>query len=279
MNDITALVLTYNEQENISRVLDSISWIPKIIVADSNSTDETVKLASNFPNVTLVQRAFDSFANQCNFGLSQIHTEWVLSLDADYVVTPELREQIRTLDPNSSVAGYSVDFRYCIFGQPLRASLYPSRTALYRRKLAQYRDEGHGHRVTVDGKIEKLLGKIDHDDRKPLSRWIESQDRYARLEASYLLNVDSGLSVNGHQLSGGPRPLKPQDRLRLAIYFAPIVMFFYLLFGRGLILDGWRGWYYVAQRVIAELLLSIRLLEAKMHGARSTEQEAGSAKS
>ena len=263
MDDLTALILTYNEQENISRALDSISWIPQIIVVDSYSTDETVKLASGYSNVTVVQRAFDSFANQCNFGLEHVTTDWVLSLDADYVVTPELREQIRMLDPNSSVAGYSVDFRYCIFGQPLRASLYPARTVLYRRKLAQYRDEGHGHRVTVDGQIEKLPGKIDHDDRKPLSRWIESQDRYARLEARYLLNADSGLSVNGHQLSGGTRELKPQDRLRLAIYFAPIVMFFYLLFGRGLILDGWRGWYYVVQRTIAEFLLSIRLIERK----------------
>jgi glycosyltransferase involved in cell wall biosynthesis len=266
MDNLSALVLTYNEQENISRVLDSISWIPNVVVVDSNSTDETVKLASGYPNVTLVQRAFDSFANQCNFGLQRIATDWVLSLDADYVVTPELREQIRILNPNSSVSGYSVNFRYCIFGQPLRASLYPARTVLYRCKLAQYRNEGHGHRVTVDGKIERLSGKIDHDDRKPLSRWTQSQDRYTKLEAEHLLEISKAES--------GKRKaeLSAQDRLRLKIFFAPVVMFFYLLFVRGLILDGWRGWYYVAQRLIAELLLSIRLLEMKHSVEFSTKQ-------
>jgi glycosyltransferase involved in cell wall biosynthesis len=72
MNDLTALILTYNEQENISRTLDSISWVQKILIVDSYSTDETVKLAGSYPNVSVVQRAFDSFAGQCQFGLSQI---------------------------------------------------------------------------------------------------------------------------------------------------------------------------------------------------------------
>jgi hypothetical protein len=118
---------------------------------------------------------------------------------------------------------------------------------LYRRRLAQYRDEGHGHRVIVDGKIEKLNGKIDHDDRKPFSYWLQSQDRYSKIEARHLLST--------------PLPqLSFQDRLRRKIFFAPAVMFLYLLFARGLVLDGWRGWFYVCQRTIAEILLSLRLL-------------------
>src|ERR1700730_5568616 len=97
MNGLTALILTYNEQENISRTLDSISWVPRILIIDSYSTDETVKLASSYPNVSVVQRAFDSFAGQCQFGLSQIETNWVLSLDADYVVASALAAEIRSL--------------------------------------------------------------------------------------------------------------------------------------------------------------------------------------
>jgi glycosyltransferase involved in cell wall biosynthesis len=247
MNDLTALILTYNEQENISRTLDSISWVQKILIVDSYSTDETVKLAGSYPNVSVVQRAFDSFAGQCQFGLSQIETNWVLSLDADYAVASALAEEIRSLPEEAEVAGYSVVFRYCIFGRPLRTTLYPPRTVLYRRELATYHDEGHGHKVIIRGKILPLKSFINHDDRKPLSRWIQSQDRYALIEAQHLL------STPVEQLSA-------QDRLRRKIFFAAPAMFLYLLFARGLILDGWPGWFYVYQRTIAELLLSNRLL-------------------
>lgn len=248
MDDLTVLILTYNEQENIVRTLAALPATQNVLLVDSGSTDGTTELArSARPNVNVLEREFDSFAAQCNFGLSQITTEWVLSLDADYILTPELRAEIAALDPASNIAGYSVDFRYCIFGRPLRSTVYPARTVLYRRQRAQYRNEGHGHRVTIDGNVEKLRGKIDHDDRKSLSHWISSQGGYAKVEAGYLLS----------------RPvaeLPLQDRLRRKIFFAAPVMFLYLLFGRGLILDGWPGWFYVAQRTIAELLLSLRLL-------------------
>ena len=244
----TALILTRNEQENIGRTLSAIRWIDKVVIVDSYSSDQTLQIAqASHPNVFILQREFDSFAGQCNFGLENITTEWVLSLDADYVITPELASEIQALEPTPDITGYSAEFRYCIFGRPLRSSVYPARTVLYRRRLAKYRDEGHGHRVTVQGKIDKLNGKIGHDDRKPLSHWLQSQTKYAKIEAKHLLAQPL-------------EKLDPPDRLRRKIFFAAPVMFFYLLFGRGLILDGWPGWVYVCQRTIAEMLLSMRLL-------------------
>jgi len=246
--DITPLLLTFNEKENIARSLAGLVWAKEVIIIDSGSTDGTVEIAqSAHPNIRILKRAFDSFAGQCNFGLTQIKTEWVLSMDADYLLTPGLTSEISRIDPAADVAGYAADFRYCIFGHPLRSTVYPARTVLYRRRLANYRDEGHGHRVVIDGKIEKLSAKIDHDDRKPFSRWLEAQNRYAAIEARHLLSTPVG-------------KLNLQDRLRRGIFFAAPAMFFYLLFGRGLILDGWPGWLYVCQRTIAELLLSIGLL-------------------
>ena len=118
---------------------------------------------SAHPNAKIVTRPFDSFAGQCNFGLTQIATEWVLSMDADYILTPELIREIAALEPAAEVSGYSVEFRYCIFGYPLRSSVYPARTVLYRRRLAKYCDEGHGHRVVLDGNVQNLSGKIDRD--------------------------------------------------------------------------------------------------------------------
>lgn len=262
MLNITALILTFNEQENIGLSLAALSWTKEVIIVDSGSTDKTLEIArSAHPNSKILCRSFDSFARQCNFGLSQITTEWVLSIDADYILTPELIAEITALKPPDEAAGYTAEFNYCIHGYRLRNTVYPQRTVLYRRRLAEYHDEGHGHRVRVEGRLSRLNGKIDHDDRKSLSHWIRTQDRYLAIEARYLLNTPT-------------KQLSRQDRLRKNVYSAPAAIFVYLLFVRGLAFDGWRGWYYVMQRTIAEMLLSLRLLTEREKLEPPTEQHA-----
>ncbi len=258
MLDLTVLILTYNEKENIGRTLDALRWAPRILVLDSYSTDETVAICQTFSTVAIAQRAFTSFAEQCNWGLSQIQTKWVLSLDADYIITDGLSAEIRSLSPAKEPSGYSARFKYCIHGVAVRNTVLPPRTILYRRSAATYHDEGHGHRVKVEGEVTQLTGYILHDDRKPFSRWLRSQDQYMTVEAPHLLGTPN-------------EELNLQDRLRKKIFFAPPVMFLYLLFVRGLILDGWPGWYYVAQRTIAELILSLRLLTER----EKIEKQAG----
>ena len=250
MNDLTALILTSNEEANIGRTLEALRWIARVVIIDSQSTDRTLEIARTFSNIQVYQRQFNTFAEQCNFGLMHITTEWVLSLDADYVLTPELQEELKKLKPPQGVRGYSIAFDYCVFGRPLRNSILPPRTVLYRRTGACYRNEGHGHRVAIDGKVEMLRGHIWHDDRKPLGRWIQSQDRYTAIEAAYLLKTPED-------------ELNHPDKIRKWIFVAPMMMPIYLLLGRGLILEGWNGWYYAFQRTIAEMLLSLRLLEQK----------------
>src|SRR5437868_7082446 len=254
MISLTALVLTYNEQENIRRNLDGLVWVPKVIVVDSFSNDQTLEIARSFPSVQIVQRVFDTHANQWNAGLDRVDTEWTLTLDADYVLTAELQEEIKKLGPASDIALYWGEFDYCIFGRPLRASVYPPRVVLFRTKRARYIDEGHTQQLRVKGKLAKFKGKIWHDDRKPLNRWFQSQVRYSELEAEYL--------------HGAKREqLSRLDRLRKNwVIIAPMAMPIYLLLVRRLIFDGWNGWYYAFQRTVAEIMLSLRLLEAKLRG-------------
>jgi len=254
MISLTALVLTYNEQENLRRNLEALVWVPKVIIVDSFSNDQTLEIARSFPNVQVVQRQFDTYANQRNAGLDRIDTEWVLTLDADYVLTAELQEEIKKLQPESDLTVYWAEFDYCIFGRPLRASIYPPRVALFRTKRARYVDEGHSEQLRVKGKLAKLKGKIWHDDRKPLRRWFQSQDRYSEIEAMYLLGAKKA-------------ELNRADRIRKKwLIVAPIGMPIFLLLVRGLIFDGWNGWYYAFQRTVAEMMLSLRLLEAKLRG-------------
>src|SRR5262249_6662473 len=146
---------------------------------------------------------------------------------------------------------FGARFRYCIQGRPLRASLYPPRTVLYRKDKARYCNEGHAHRVQIDGPVGRLSGRIDHDDRKPLDRWFSEQLRYSARRAEHLINR----LLND---------LDRRDRIRRKAVFAPPLVFLYTLFGKGLMLDGWHGCYYVLQRTLAEVLLSMRLLEQKL---------------
>ncbi|MBA3960645.1 MAG: glycosyltransferase family 2 protein [Chthoniobacterales bacterium] len=247
LDQVTPLVLTFNEEPNIRRTLNSLTWANSILVIDSFSSDETVGVAEEFPNASVTQRSFDTHTTQWNFGLDQVPTPWVLSLDADYELSQGLIDEIKRLTPSNEISGYAARFEFRIFGHPLRASVYPPRIVLFRKDKGRYVEDGHTQLLRIDGQIEELKSVIIHDDRKPLSRWIQSQDSYMKIEALHLLATpNSQLSL--------------QDRLRKKIFLAPPIMFLYLLFVRGLILDGWPGWYYVKQRTLAEMLLSLRLL-------------------
>jgi glycosyltransferase involved in cell wall biosynthesis len=248
---LTSLILTFNEAPNIERTLKQLTWVSRIVIIDSYSTDETLDILDSYPQVQVYQRQFDSFANQCNYGLGKISSQWVLSLDADYVLTDRLINEIHALPASSDVDVYAARFKYCVFGNPLRGTLLPPRQVIYKREKAIYKDDGHAHRVWVEGKSAMLTGFIYHDDRKPLGRWLWAQDRYMQIEARKLLETPA-------------RELSCGDRLRKQKIIAPFIILFYCLILKGGILDGWAGWYYAFQRMLAEIVLAIRLIEREM---------------
>jgi glycosyltransferase involved in cell wall biosynthesis len=249
-HNITPVILTYNEALNIAKTLNKLLWAHDIVVVDSYSKDETLSLISQYSQTRIFQRTFDSHANQWSFGLKEtnIRTEWILALDADYVLSDELISEIDTLNPNKDVFGYQAIFKYCIFGRPLRATVYPPVTVLYRRENASYEQDGHTQRVILNGCIKRLKNPIFHDDRKPLTHWINSQTKYMQLEAEMLLK---------HNI----KDLNWVDRIRLLRFVMPFLMFFYCLFIKGTILDGKAGIFYAFQRMFAELILSMNLLQ------------------
>lgn len=257
VDQITALVLTYNEEDNIGRTLGALCWVPRILVIDSGSTDRTLEIVSGSSQAEVVTRVFDSFAGQCNFGLSIVASPWVLSLDADYVVSEALSREIEGLAPAEDIAGLSASFIYRVYGRDLRSTLYPPRTVLYRKDKARYRDEGHGHRVQIAGTLGSLRAPIYLDDRKPLSRWFANQQKYATLEADYLLAT--------------PRAMLGQsDRLRLLAWPAPILVFLYTLIIKRCALDGWAGWLYVMQRTFAEIAIALEIVDRRIRPSAQT---------
>jgi glycosyltransferase involved in cell wall biosynthesis len=242
LSALTPLLLTYNEESNISRTLDRLTWAEHVVVVDSYSDDATVDIATSYDNVDLVQREFDDHTSQWNHGLDQVESEWVLSLDADYQVPHAFVEEVCSLEPPTNIVGYRAHFTYCVHGHPLRGTLYPPRIVLFRKERARYVQDGHTQRLSVDGEVSELDTKLKHDDRKPLTEWLDNQRRYARLEADKLTQADD---------------VGVTDRLRKTDVLAPLIIPLYCLFIQGLILDGWAGWHYTLQRTYAELLLTL----------------------
>jgi glycosyltransferase involved in cell wall biosynthesis len=257
VNDVTPLILTFNEEPNLRRTLERLDWAGQIVIVDSFSTDQTPDIARDFPKVRMVQRTFDDHTSQWNFGVGQITTPWVLSLDADYVLPKEFAAELENLRPDEGLSACYARFRYCVFGRPLRATLYPPRAVLFRKDRCHYVQDGHTQRLQINGKTLSLRNVIDHDDRKPFAHWLRAQDSYAMQEAEHLT------ATPGTQLNFA-------DRVRRRIVFAPALVFCHTLIGQGLVLDGWRGWYYVLQRTLAELILSLRLMEKKLGTRKPT---------
>lgn len=260
LDQITPLILTYNEAPNIVRSLQRLGWARDIVVVDSFSTDATIQLAKQFPNVRVFQRPFDTHAQQWSFGLEQteIKTPWVLALDADYILTDEFIQEIDCLDPKSGPSGFSARFIYCLQGKPLRSGIYPPVTVLYRHNCSRYEQDGHTQRVRVEGEVQNLRSRVLHDDRKPLRHWLKAQARYAELEAQKLSSVR-------------PEHLKPTDRMRRWIVVAPPAMLLYCLIVRVGLLDGWAGLHYAFERTIAETMLSLYLIDRKIGGSSRTK--------
>lgn len=259
LESITPVVLTYNEAPNLERVLARLTWARRVVVVDSGSQDETKAIAARYANVAVVERPFDNHTAQWNFGVDQVQTDWVLSLDADYVLTEELVRELGTLSLAGGPVAFFARFHYCVNGQPLRSTLYPPRAVLFHRQHCRYVPDGHTQLLQISGPVAHLSGFILHDDRKPLTRWLWAQCRYTDLEVEKLARTAFG-------------QLRPQDRLRRLIFIAPPLVLAYTLLVRGLILEGWPGWHYALQRTLAELLLSLKLIELKFAGQRPPGQ-------
>ncbi len=249
LEQVTPLILTFNEAPNIARTLAPLSWASEIVVVDSGSTDATREILAKHANVRVVDRTFTTHAEQWNFGLEHtgISTDWVLALDADFVLSEKLVRELATLRPEPGVSGYRVSFTYCVEGRALRGAVYPPVVVLYRRQDARYSQDGHTQRVQLPGRVSTLKGRIFHDDRKPLAHWLAAQARYMSLEARKLHATPAAR-------------LGVADKVRKLLVVAPAAMFVYCLILRGGALDGYAGLFYAFQRATAEAILALHLL-------------------
>lgn len=247
LSDVTPVILTRDEEVNIGRTLAALRWAREVLVVDSFSRDRTVEIAREYSNVRVLQRTFDSLAGQSNFGLGRVSTPWALLLDADYVLTNEFVDELAHLKPDAGTAAFIAPFRWAVHGRLLRGSLYPPRIVLLRCARAEVWQDGHAHRVRVDGETGVMRSAITHDDRKPFRRFLARQRIYMRQEAVKLRSTPW-------------RELNAAGRIRKLRVVAPFAAALYTLVVKRTILDGGAGLRYTLERVIAEMILARELL-------------------
>ena len=255
---LTAIILTYNEAENLTPCLESLhGWIREVYVVDSGSTDETADIARRH-GARLVVHAFDSHARQWNWALRNLPlaTDWVLCLDADQRVTSELQSAIRATFANpstlpSGVEGFYVTRRQIFRGRWIRhGGYYPKYLLKLVRHASAWSDENErlDFRFYVRGGTAKLRGDLIEDNRNEmdLAFWLTKHVQFARLQAAEEFARRTGTvewSVEP-ALFGTPdqRILWLKARwYRLPLFIRPFLYFLYRYVVRLGFLDGKAG--------------------------------------
>jgi len=184
---LAAIVLTYNEEENIAACLESLAWADRRIVFDSFSTDRTTELARAL-GAEVFQHPFENYAQQRNAALERVVADWIFFVDADERVTPELAEEIRAvLAEKGPEVGWWVPRHNYIFGRlTLGAGWYPDyQFRLFRRGFARWERAVHEIAV-VDGPTGYLKNPLIHYNYEGLADFIARQERYTDYDAQVL---------------------------------------------------------------------------------------------
>lgn len=245
---ITACIITLNEADRLGDCLASLSFCDDIVVVDSFSTDATTTLAKYF-GARVYQRHFDGYRSQKQFAVDQAEHPWVLCLDADERISPELAAAIlRARDGGfAGAAGYRFARLSNYFGRFLRhGNAYPDLVLrLFDRRRGGWRGDREVHEsATVDGNVQRLDGDLLHYPYRSLHNQLAKTESYARMMAT-------------HEFARGKRASLAK------LVLAPAWRFWRGFVLRGGFLDGWHGlvYAYVRANYVRQKTLMLWLLQ------------------
>ena len=238
---LSVAIISHNEEANLARTLASIAWADEIVVVDSGSTDRTPGIAREF-GVRFFEEPWRGFAAQKNFALSLCAGDWVLSLDADEVVSECLAQEIQNLlcrqapdrMPDRAVAGepvvdgYRLRRRNLFLGRWMRhGGYYPDpKLRLFRRGAGEFTARAVHETVRLSGHWDDLAGDLVHHAYPSLAAYIAHMDRYSTLAAENVVAAGRGPSV---------------PRFLVNVCVNPLFTFLYNYFLRLGLLDGREG--------------------------------------
>jgi len=185
METISAVIITRNEEANIGRCLRSLDWVDEIIVVDSGSSDDTRRVASE-AGAVVYETSWNGFGPAKAFGVQQATSRWILSIDADEVVAPELAAEIReVLTVGTDRHGFDMPRRTNFLGRWIRhCGWYPDRVLRLFLKSQGYFDDAPVHeRVIIDGDVGRLMGELLHYSYPTLEHYLTKSNRYTTMGA------------------------------------------------------------------------------------------------
>ncbi len=253
---LTVLVPTLNEERNLAQCLRHLQWADQVLVIDSGSTDRTAAIAAE-QGAEVVSFAWNGqWPKKKNWALQNapIRHQWVLIVDADEWITPELAAEIADAIRSGEYVGYYINRRFMFMGHWLRhCGYYPSwNLRLLRRgrgeyeRLTEVEDTGSGdnevhEHIVPDGPTGHLKNEMLHFAFPDIATFVEKHNRYSNWEAAVQLRASSEGEASG---AGAERDLNARRRLkRLSrrLPFRPALRFFYAYILKRGFLDGRRG--------------------------------------
>jgi glycosyltransferase involved in cell wall biosynthesis len=185
---VSAIIITKNAGTMIRRCIDSVAWADETIVVDSGSTDDTAEICREMGVNFSVTSDFPGFGPQKNRALDLATGDWVVSIDADEWITPELRDEMRAAIAKPAAAAYAVPRRSSFCGRYMKHSgWWPDHVIrLFRRDAARFSDDRAHERLLVEGTTRKLKQPLMHEAISNMDQMLGKMNLYSTASARML---------------------------------------------------------------------------------------------
>ena len=254
--NLTVCIPTFTEELNIKKCLNKLKWIKKIYLLDGNSKDKTVEIAKKFKNTKIIKLKKNiDYTKKLNMLLSFNKNKWVLVLDADYVLTDKLINEIKKINfkklEKEKIFGLKIKIYNKIFGKIIEENIYPKKILIFKNKNCFYKKIGHSEKLFLNSKIIELSKHVNHENLNDIlnfSKWKNNQIKYSINESYKICNLSF-------------IKLRIQDKIRRFPPLNIIILFLYLIFLKKIFWYGKAGFFYLFQRMYYETILSYSIFK------------------
>lgn len=275
MLNLTVIIISFNEEIHISKVLKNVvGWAKYVVLLDSGSTDKTIEIAKSF-GVEVFHRDFDNYSRQRNYAIQElpIQSEWILFLDADEYLTTELKNEISKELNNPKFDGYFLRRRFYFLGKWIKwGGYYPIWILrLFKKSRGLYQRSVNEH-LKLDGSTSKLKYDFVDDNRKPLKEWIQKHVNYAHREAViYLENKENIMKINFWESQANKKLwIRQYIWNNLPLFIRPFIYFPYVYFLRMGFMNGFKGLiYHFLHCFIYQMLIDMIAFDLKRQNIKN----------
>lgn len=253
MQALSVIITTFNESHNIRAVLESVRWADEIMIVDSFSSDDTVQIAKTYTDF-VVQRRYTGPADQKNWAIPQVKNDWILLLDADERVTPELKHEIQGWLNKDSIPfdAFWIGRQNYFMGKKIRYSGWQGDAVIrfFRRDTCRYNDKQVHEEIMTEGiRVGRLKAKMDHFTFVDSNHFLDKMRRYADWSAKDYLSKTPKVTY-------------------FHLFFKPLFRFFkHFIFQKGF-LDGKTGLIVSAIMAWGVFLRYVKIKELRAAGNR-----------